>query len=128
EIRQKLVQLHERLLGKTYASNSEEINAAYQLFVDSRQERISASGGDWGFLFTEEEYCEYYRDEGFFEGTAIENTAMLTIEEDGEVYQELDYELVEEFLTPHLEDPHHTKQAWVTVITYLMTHYHYLYE
>ncbi|MCG8415984.1 MAG: DUF1588 domain-containing protein, partial [Pseudomonadales bacterium] len=45
EIRQKLVQLHERLLGKTYASNSEEINAAYQLFVDSRQERISASGG-----------------------------------------------------------------------------------
>ncbi len=126
QIRAKLVQLHARLLGKTYATDSREIDDAYQLYTLSWQERVDS--GAEGYLFTESEYCEFYRDEGFFDGTEIESTAKVLVTENGETFEEFNWEAINDFLDPHLEDIQHTKQAWITVITYLMTHYHYLYE
>ncbi len=125
EIRNKLVQLHERLLGKTYATDSQEINDAYQLYVDSWQERVDS--GEDGFMFTETERCEFYLDIGFFDGTPIEDNATMLVE--GEYpYIGFNWEVIDDYIWPLTVDPNHTKQAWVTVITYLMTHYHYLYE
>lgn len=125
EIRAKLVQLHERLLGKTYASDSQEINDAYQLFIDSWQERVNS--GEDGLMFTELERCEFYLDQGFFDGTPIEDSALMIVEDDYP-YVGFNWEVIDDYIWPLTADPNHTKQAWVTVITYLMTHYHYLYE
>lgn len=126
QIRAKLVELHGRLLGKTFSINSQEIGDAYQLFAASWQERVNSNMPE--YLFTDYEYCEFYRDEGFFDGTEIESTAKILVTEEGETFEEFNWDVIDDFIDPHLEDPLHTKQAWVTVITYLMTHYHYLYE
>jgi len=127
EIRQKLVQLHQRMLGKTYADNSQEINDAYQLFADSWQAQIDS--GEAGLLITDFERCDFYLDIDFFAGTEIEGQAtMIAYNDEGYPYRGFNWELIEDYLGPLTADPNQTKQAWVTVITYLMTHYHYLYE
>ncbi len=126
-IRLKLVQLHQRMLGKTYANNSQEINDAYQLFVNSWQAQIDS--GEPGGLATESERCDFYLDINFFDGTEIENQATMIVSNDeGFFYRGFDWDVINDYIWSLTEDPNHTKQAWVTVITYLMTHYHYLYE
>jgi len=108
EIRQKLVELHQLMLGKTYTVNSTEIETAYQLYVDSWQERLSADGDN--NLINDREGCDWFSDSDYALGLGLSENNFFA-----ELYQ-------------GATDINHSKQAWITVITYLMTHYHYLYE
>ena len=107
-IKQKLVDLHSLMLGQAYTVDSAEIQTAYQLFVDSWQERKAL--GEPRNLINDSESCEWFRDHEFLAGLGIDEERPYS-----QIY-------------PLADDAKFTKQAWVTVITYLMTHYHYLYE
>ena len=127
EIRAKLVELHRTFLGISYEANSEEITDVYNLFVDSMAERTS--NGSNPALFWSDEECQYEYDQDFFEGTGIDSnyrTALVGYQ--GFPSYEFDQNIIIDFLSPLREESNYSKQAWVTVITYLMTHYYYLYE
>ena len=111
-IKQKLIDLHSLMLGKTYSVDSAEITTAYQLFVESWEERqLDPTGGN---LFNAVEACDWFSDTDYTVGLGLDTT-----QEDAGFYTELFQKGA---------DSKNSKQAWVTVITYLMTHYHYLHE
>lgn len=129
-IRQKLVDLHWKMLGKHFSLDSVEISDAYQLFADSWQERVDQApeggGLTWGG-----EGCEFWRDKFFFDDTEIQNEYSSIVPADrydGWPSISWDWDVINPYLNSVSYDAQHTKQAWVTVITYLMTHYNYLYE
>lgn len=127
EIREKMVELHEKFLGKRFAASSAEITSAYNLFVESWTERSAA--GNEGALFWGAERCDFLFDNSFFEGTDIADTFQTLIPlERGFQRYELNGDIIGSFLGPYRADSNHTKQAWTTVIAYLMTHYYYLYD
>ncbi|MFT6753486.1 MAG: hypothetical protein ACJA2O_003681, partial [Candidatus Azotimanducaceae bacterium] len=111
-IKHKLVDLHSLMLGKTYSVESAEIATAYQLFVESWDERqLDTTDGN---LLSDVESCDWFSDTDFTVGLGLATT-----QEDDGFYTEL---------FKKGADSKNSKQAWVTVMAYLMTHYHYLHE
>jgi len=130
-IKEKLVELHEKMLGKTLTINSPDISAAYQLFVRSWEERVSSGAAPhllWDNSSGYNQTCDWASDYDFPHGLLEEGTYRTLVEgERGRTYLQLTDEAWEA-ISEQGTDPLHIKQAWVTVITYLMTHYNYLYE
>ena len=127
-IKQLLVDLHHTLLGKSYDTDSAEIEVAYQLFVESWLERLDL--GYPGNLIGgfEEELCEWWRDEFFFDDLPFEGEVKYLDYTLSGYPRYLNTEAAGNFLSGGAYDPLHVKDTWVTIITYLLTHYHYLYE
>jgi len=127
KVREKIVELHHVLLGRSFASDSEEINDAYELFVDTWQWRRENA---WTSVTFEGETCPYWFDEEFFEGTPIDPAYRTVVPATGGdyPYYSRDYDIIGEFIAPARDDPYYTKQAWIVMLIYLMTHYYYLYE
>jgi hypothetical protein len=127
-IKDKLVDLHEKMLGKQYAIDSPEIELSYELFVSAWQDRVNS--GEQGSLFGgESSTCTWTYDYNFMDGLGFDGEVYTTtIENDGHSTEEFNWESVGLFLNPLASDTAHAKRAWVTVISYLMTHYYYLYE
>ena len=119
-IRNKLVELHDKLFGVQVTPDSPEVETAYRLFVDvmtrgreAQDNRFdcNAYGGDH-FLF-----------EGILDGAVIEKG-----NEPGYRYYSFDWGRVADFLDGiDFSDPHHTAQAWVVVLATMMMDYRYLY-
>ncbi len=126
-IRQKLVELHDTMLGKAYAVDSPEIDTAYRLFVETWQARM-ASGDDTNITWSDGYQCDYWRDDFFFDDLPIDPAhAELQYSEEGYPYWEHS-EITWEFIGENGADPLHVKRSWISLMTYLLTHYHYLYE
>ena len=120
KIREKLVELHEKLLGVTVSVDSPDVQAAFQLFVETWEHRRNTRErrNEWTA-------CDI-RDDFFFEGIADD---VLQTNEDGEL--EYDGERAREILDDAdlwdrgRRDP--IIQTWVVVLAYLMTDYRYLF-
>ena len=120
-VKEKLVELHDKLLGVRVAPDSPDVEAAYRLFVD-----VSAhgkkTGEDW-FRWS----CDYGHDRHFLEGI-LDNAVLQRVDSWGEPWHEFDWDRVNDFLEGiDFSDPHHAAQAWVVVVTAMMMDYRYLY-
>ena len=121
-IRNKLVELHDRLLGVQVAPHSPEVEAAYRLYVDVWQ-RGHASGDDWFNIWD----CQFQHDIFFFEGI-LDDIIVEQVHEHGHRWYGLDQERYNNFLRGiDFSDPYYTAQAWVAVLAAMMMDYRYLY-
>ena len=125
-IRNKLVELYEKLLGVQVTPHSPDVEAAYRLFVDvvTKGPR-SRDFADYGwFSFWE---CEWWSDRFLFDGI-LEDVRVVRENEDGWQWYDYDHPRVQRFLDRRdWSDPHHAARAWVVVLTFLMSDYRYLY-
>ncbi len=126
EIRQKLVDLHQRLLGKTYTTDSAEIDIAYQLFLDSWTDAVS---NDTNNSLTDSLYCNPRFDFNFLDGLDFDGPSHIeVVHETGWTYYEFNWAGAQSLINSMTDDPHSTLSSWRVVMIYLLTHYHYLYE
>ena len=120
KIREKLVELHEKLIGATVSVDSPDVEAAFQLFVETWEHKRNTK--EW---WREYILCDI-SDDYYFEGIADD---VLQTNEDGDL--EYDWERAREILDDAhwrrqgREDP--VVQTWVVVLAYLLTDYRYLF-
>ena len=113
-IRDKLVELHERLLGVRVSPHSPDVEAAYRLFVNVWQRNRESDNNRFDTWS-----CDY-QDDFYLEGI---NDALVPSPGDN-----LDFGAFWEFMNGHdFSDPHYTVQTWVVVLAYLLMDYRYLY-
>ena len=116
-IRNKLVELHDKLLGVQVTPDSPDVEAAYRLFGDV-MERARASGYEW----FEWSNCDF-DDHSLLEGI-LDNVWVLN--EHG--WYDFDWDRVDAFMQDvDFSDPHATARAWKVVLAYLMMDDRYLY-
>ena len=115
-IRNKLVELHDKLLGVQVTPQSPDVEAAYRLFVDVSKLKRKP----WEYNFRDSDcYWNWLEDLFFFEGIL-----------EAAVVEEYDFDRprVENFMDGiDWSDPHYAAQAWAVVLAYLLTDYRYLY-
>ena len=121
-IRDKLVELYDKLLGVRVTPDSPEVESVYRLFVNT-MERRRAANGRW----FEHWRCNAEFDLSYFDGI-LDDVVEEHEQDDGFRYYRLDWDRVDEFMDSiDFSDPHQTAKAWVVVLAYLMTDYRYLY-
>jgi hypothetical protein len=127
-LRAKLVDLHKKLLGQTLAADSAEINAAYSLLVDTWQSRQAANAPM--HLMQPSKDCGWHRDYDFLKNVGYPGEPYVKGRSANgqEVTTFVGWDVVSPWLYPKGEDPARMKQTWEVVITYLLSHYNYLYE
>ena len=121
-VRNKLVELHDKLLGVQAAPDSPDVEAAYRLFIEvSRRARGSEYRGfEWWS-------CEHHIDQFLFEGI-LDNVWAVREHEGGWQWWEYDWGRVDAFLEDvDFPDPHAAARAWKVVLAYLMMDDRYLY-
>ena len=122
-IRNKLVELHESLLGVEVTSHSPDVEAAYQLFVDEIARAREAQDNrfdPWG--------CNWAGDQSFFEGILDGAVKEYENSEDGWRWYNYDWDRLNEFVeSKDWSDHYYTAQAWTVVLAYLLMDYRYLY-
>ena len=117
-IKDKLVELHDELLGVQVTPGSEDVEAAYRLFVQVTE---GARASDYSSF--EWWACPHHSDEIFFEGI-LDN--VWSLREEG--WYEMDWDRVNAFMRGlDFSDPHATARAWQAVLTYLLMDPRYLY-
>ena len=127
-IKRKLVELHDKLLGVQVPPDSPEVEAVYQLFVDTWQyerESLQDRGPDHWFDRWD---CSWGwgQDHLFFEG--ILDDVVVQYEDEQDQWYDFDWDRVRDFLDGmDFSDPHRTTHAWVVVLATLMMDYRYLY-
>ena len=120
-IRNKLVELHDKLLGVQVTSDSPDVEAAYRLFVDVWKRKHRSEDSMTFYTWK----CGWNGDVLFFEG--ILEDAVVEREENGYRMHEFD-ERVHDFLGGiDFSDPSYTAQTWVVVLAAMMMDYRYLY-
>ena len=123
-VREKLAELHEKLLGIPVEPDSTEVEAALDLFVrlweDSRESRQR------GF---DRNLCEWNEDHYYMEG--ILEGAWQEPEEgaewDWDVHGWNNEQLDPYFDSIDWSDRHHIARTWVAMLAYFLTDYRYLY-
>ena len=119
-IRNKLVELHDKLLGVQVTPDSPDVEAAYRLFVDVWQ-RGYESRGDWF------DWCGDGGDILFFEGI-LDDVIVQHENEYGDRWYGPDWDRVDEFIDSiDFSDPSYTAQTWVAVLAAMLMDYRYLY-
>lgn len=124
-IRQKLVELHYKLHGKTYASDAPEITAVYKLLVESWQEKTRLNNP---YLSNSTTTCGWTSDMNFLDGLGYSGTRFVPAKNGGDYYDRDSG--VQTFLDSinSNADPTFIKQSWVVVMAYMLGHYNFLYE
>ena len=121
-IRNKLVELYDKLLGVQVTPHSPDVEAVYRLFVNTMERRRTA-----GKIQFEHGRCHTDWDLSFFDGI-LDGAVVENEQDDGFRWYWFDWDRVSGFMDGiDFSDPHQTAQAWVVVLAYLMTDYRYLY-
>ena len=124
EIRKKLVELHEKLLGVTVAVDSPEVDTAFQLFVEVWDRK--RDDDDW----RDESIECAINDRLYFEGIA-DDVLQSSPDENGFVYYDFNWDRVNEILDgaewwgQGRQNP--VVRTWVVVLAYFLTDYRYLF-
>ena len=115
------------MLGKTYSADSAEIDMAYRLLSESWLARRE-NPDQLQLTLGAAQYCDYTRDFNFGEGLGIPDESLTFVDENG--YLNPNYNAINEVLEARnaYDDPENMKQTWVSMLTYLMTHYYFLHE
>lgn len=133
-IKQKLVELHHKLFGETYAISDPEIALAYDLYVESWDETRNLPNAIWDYSnisWATGLTCNYWLDYEVGVGLPTDIPPFIMQDHDwGQgPYPSIGIsDEMNQFLGESGADPHYTKRAWVTVMTYMLSHYDYLYE
>ena len=119
-IRAKLVSLIEKLHGIEVTADSQEVQDAYELFVEVWKRKRAAYPGS--FTWNEENIqIFWWRYRHFFDGILDDVSAW---DEGGD----WDWDRVDaHFDTVDWSDPHAVARTWTVVLAYLMMDYRYLY-
>ena len=118
-IREKLVELHDKLLGVQVEPDSPDVEAAYRLFVNTWQRGRATLDGRFDRCLPD----DHFYLEGILDNAVIEH-----VNNNGHTYLGWDWDRVHDLLDDAgLDDPHHTVQAWVIVLADMMMDYRYLY-
>ena len=119
-IRRTLAELHQRLFGVTVATDSADVNEAYDLFVEVWNRKRAAEGA--GFPNANFQ-CSDTGDHLYFDGLAND---VFQYSAGGASY--LKQDSIRDFKQANpTSDPHHTVRTWVVTLAYLLTDYRYLY-
>ena len=123
-IRDKLAELHDRLLGVDVGPYSDDVEAAYGLFVEVWERKRRLENSD----FFHPSACDAASDHAFFDGI-LDHAIVERINEEGDVYHAVDWERVNDFIhgTVKPNDHNGVARTWVVVLAYLMMDYRYLY-
>lgn len=118
-IKQKLVDLHGKLLGQTVTATSPEVLASYDLLVQSWLARKASKATP--SLLQKTLACDWSTDIGFISTLDYPGNPLLAT-------GRYNTTPVTNWLTPQAQDPLLTKQSWTVVMAYLLSHYDYLHE
>jgi hypothetical protein len=118
-IKQKLVELHGKLLGQTVTATSPEVLASYDLLVQTWLSRKAANAAP--SLLQKALACDWSTDIGFISTLGYPGNPLLAT-------GRYNTTPVTAWLTPQAQDPLLTKQSWTVVMAYLLSHYDYLHE
>ena len=123
-IRNKLVELHEKLLGVDVDADSDDVEAAYQLFVEVWERKRGLENTH--FFYPSE--CNFSSDHRYLDGI-LDDAIVERKNDNGDIYRGWDWERVEDFIhgTTSPLDQHGVARTWVVVLAYLMMDYRYLY-
>ena len=122
-IKAKLADLLPGFLGVEADSGSEDLRAAYDLFVDVwKRGRKSGEDGD----FRRSGRCQWYEDSHYLDGIA-DHLWQTELDEWGNE-KGWDWDAANDFIwrDTDMPDPHHVARTWVVVLAYLMTDPRYL--
>ena len=120
-IRNKLVELYDKLLGVEVMPHSPEVNSAFELFIDVT-ERRSSSESDWFNPWD----CRFWEDKYFFDG--ILDDILQERQNEWGPSIEFDGDRVDAYINSiNYSDVHYSARAWVVVLSYLLMDYRYLY-
>ena len=120
-IRNKLAELHDKLLGVQVASDSPDVESAYLFFIDVWERRTESENQRFEWW-----QCQWWQDIKFLEGV-LDDAVVEKENEHGHRWYGFD-DRVDAFLDGiDFSDPHFTAQAWVVVLTAMMMDYRYLY-
>ena len=121
-VRNKLVELHDKLLGVQVAPDSPDVEAAYQLFAQATAGKRDADQDYFPYWS-----CDWSTDLRFFDGI-LDDVVVQRENEEGWRWHEADWDRVDDFLR-HIDfsDPHYAAQAWAAVLAAMMMDYRYLY-
>ena len=121
-IRNKLVELYDKLLGVRATPHSRDVDLAYRLFVD-----VMNLGRGRGNHQLNYYHCNGGLPLDYFEGI-LDDVVVVRENDDGHRWYAFDRDRLREFINGlNWSDPHHTAQAWVVVLAYLLMDYRYLY-
>lgn len=121
-IRNKLVELYDKLLGVEVDAESQDVEDAYRLFVDV-WERRRATGNNWFF----DTACNWGSDIRYFDGIA--DDVLIRHDQDWGSYYAWNWPRVNEILNVEAApyDSAAVARSWSVVLTYLLMDYRYLY-
>ena len=123
-IRNKLVELHDKLLGVQVSPDAPDVEAAYRLFVDvwnrKRKSEDTEPFSPWS------RGCDWQADIFFYEG--ILEDAVVEYEDEHGRHFVFNRDRVDDFLDgTDFSDPHYIAQTWVVVLAAMMMDDRYLY-
>ncbi len=121
-IRNKLVELYDKLLGVEVGAHSPDVEDAYRLFVDVWKRR-RASANNWFF----DTACNWGSDIRYFDGIA--DDVLIKHDRDWGSYYGWDWPRVNHILNVEAApyDSAAVVRSWSVVLTYLLMDYRYLY-
>jgi hypothetical protein len=124
-IKDQIIRLYSKLHGKQYSNDDYEVEIVFELFESVWSDKRRNTLGD---TLT----CRILDDGTYFDEIlgelGLENTeSFITFNEEYQV-REFDWPAAWEIIEPHFQDPNYTKNAWVAVMIYMLSHYDYLYE
>ena len=119
-IKNKLVELHSKLLGQTVTVTSPEVLASYDLLVQTLQSRKAGNSAP-SLLQSKTLACDWSTDIGFIGTLGYPDNPFGT-------NGRYNTTPVTNWLTPQAQDPLLMKQSWGVVMAYLLSHYDYLHE
>ncbi|MDE0029700.1 MAG: DUF1588 domain-containing protein [Deltaproteobacteria bacterium] len=118
-IRDKLVELYEKLLGVEVTPHSPDVDAAFNLFVEVMERGQGLD--ETHFLWWECGFDDIY----YFSG--LRDDILVEIQHGGGSYYDYDHARKDDFMFGFdFSDIHYSARTWVVVLTYLLTDYRYL--
>ncbi|MDE0420899.1 MAG: DUF1588 domain-containing protein [Gammaproteobacteria bacterium] len=121
-IRNKIVELYDKLLGVEVSADSQDVEDTYRLFVDV-WERRRDTGNNWFF----DTACNWSSDIRYFEGIA--DDVLIRHERDWGSYYGWDWNRTNQILNVEAApyDSAAVVRSWSVVLAYLLMDYRYLY-
>ena len=124
-IKDQIIRLYSKLHGKQYSVDDYEVEIVFELFesVWSDKRKNTLGGTLTCRLLDDATYFDEILDE-----LGLENTDSLITYNEQYQSRQFDWPAAWEVIEPHFQDPNYTKNAWVAVMIYMLSHYDYLYE
>ena len=127
-IKDKLVELYDKLLGVEVALDSPDVRNAYELFIDVWERRREGEHGEF-YGWNEGVDCVWPNDQHFLDGI-LENAFVWRDDWDDEwgPRYDWDWDHINAFFEEiDFSDRHGVAETWSVVLAYLMMDYRYLY-